>query len=589
MTRSADGFALQLWFTEAPLDGLSSIARRLESSERRALNQVEVYRVPGQTVVQVHLRSRAKGLFVKKAHNPRGWKLVGHLHEPPEIRGVSYADRKLVPSFVIRSLLGSIVKDMRDGKRPKCEWLDEMSSASSGWPAWVALAQADCFRFIGNKERSETLTNRLVRQRGVPKAVTVLSGLRLEEWPATYNPWIRMGMSNKDLKTLPRNVVQEVNIRQARRMLRNGKTKRAVGSFRLALKHAILPEELEWSSHDVRLELMEGSLQAEKPQWAVELYQAMPAPPADHPVYLPTLRTAAIAYARLGFMDQAAGLAEIVLYPKGSVVDPELTSAVVRSLRGSKKFSTARKLSRAMPTELNWISMLGNDDTLSPSTSLLLAEWLLDTWRDAGVHEASQLAKSGEFYDPHGAYSEAKMAVLLGGKECEELLKDTPGVLPNDRAGFASLCYLKLGEPLASLDPFNPDKSGPLDDNGILGHVIQSYAEESTDFYAALAPLKAELESRSPREREALLREGSLELAEDSEDSFLGAAIPTAVPPGLVTLDTPEDYEKFSAEILEKARELQASGKLKEDEAMREAIRKHAEASAKLLESLATN
>ena len=231
--------------------------------------------------------------------------------------------------------------------------------------------------------------------------------------------------------------------------------------------------------------------------------------------------------------------------------------------------------------------MLGTNDTLSASTSLLLAEWLLDTWKDAGVHEANQLAKTSEFYDPYGAYNEAKMAVMVGARDCEELLKDTPGILPNDRAGFASLCYLKTGNPLDSLQPFSPEKTGPVHDNGILGEVIRSYAEESTDFYSDLASLKADLDSMSPEKKAALLQEGSLEMEGSAETSFLGAEIPEP-PKGLVNLNTAEEYTKYSNEILEKARALQASGQLKEDEAMREAIRKHAEESAKLLESLAT-
>ena len=69
ITRSGDGFAAQLWFSEAPLDGVSAVAQRLTSTTRSALTQIEVYRVPGQTVVQVHFRSKAKGLFIKRAHN----------------------------------------------------------------------------------------------------------------------------------------------------------------------------------------------------------------------------------------------------------------------------------------------------------------------------------------------------------------------------------------------------------------------------------------------------------------------------------------------------------------------------------------
>ena len=85
LTRSKDGFALQLWFSEAPLDAISAVARVFSPETRKALTQIEVYQVPGQTVVQIHLRNRAKGLFIKPSNAPRGWTFIANLHEPPEI------------------------------------------------------------------------------------------------------------------------------------------------------------------------------------------------------------------------------------------------------------------------------------------------------------------------------------------------------------------------------------------------------------------------------------------------------------------------------------------------------------------------
>ena len=73
----------------------------------------------------------------------------------------------------------------------------------------------------------------------------------------------------------------------------------AVNSFVLALNQAILPEEMEWPVHDIRLELMERALREKKPNWAIRLFQNLGLPPEDHPAYLPTLRAAALGYARL--------------------------------------------------------------------------------------------------------------------------------------------------------------------------------------------------------------------------------------------------------------------------------------------------
>ena len=157
ITRSGNGFAAQLWFSEAPLDGVSAVAQRLTSTTRSALTQIEVYRVPGQTVVQVHFRSKAKGLFIKGSQSTRV-EAGGESSWAPEVPGVSYADRKLIPSFMTRSIVGALAEDRRKGRRARCELLDEMSAATDDWTAWVALAQADCFQYIGNKDRAAEIT-----------------------------------------------------------------------------------------------------------------------------------------------------------------------------------------------------------------------------------------------------------------------------------------------------------------------------------------------------------------------------------------------------------------------------------------------
>ena len=588
ITRSGDGFAAQLWFSEAPLDGVSAVARRLLPTTRSALTQIEVYRVPGQTVVQVHFRSKARGLFIKRAFNPRGWKLVANLHEPPEVPGVSYADRKLIPSFVTRTVVGALAEDRRNGRRARCELLDEMSAATDSWTAWVALAQADCFRYIGDQERAAEITERLVRHRSVPKMVQILAGLRLEEWPDTYNPWIRQGVSNADLRTVPREVIQELNIRQARKMMRNGKLKMAVNSFVLALNQAILPEEMEWPVHDIRLELMERALREKKPNWAIRLFQNLGLPPEDHPAYLPTLRAAALGYARLGFMDRATALAETVLHPRGAVVDPELTTAVVRSLRGGKKYMVGRELSRAIPTELNWIGLLGEQRTLSASTSLLLAEWLLDVLDDVGIREASRFIREPQFVDPPGAFQEARMAVMMAAKDCEAMLSQNPGGLPADSAAFASICLLQDGSPLDPLVPFDPRRRTPLEENGFFGGIAQSYAEASSEFYSELSEVADELGDRSEQERLRLLEEGKLDLNVSFDDLGLPEPFPEPAPGPAEDLGTAEAMRAASDKIVAAARRLMEEGKLSQDEALREAVRQHARDSASLLEAMSS-
>ena len=591
MTRSGDGFVAQLWFAEAPMDAVSSLASQMNPTKRRTLTQVEVYRIPGQTVVQIHFRSKAKGLFVKRAHNPGGWKLVAHLHQPPEIPGVSYADRKLIPSFLVRVVLGAVDHALRNGEIADCDALDIASNATHGWPGWVLLGQADCYRQRGQKELAANVVNRLVRQRSMPRAAVVLAALRLEEWPETYNPWIRLAISNKGMKSLPRSVTQELNIRQARKMVREGRTKRAINSLLIALAQSILPLELEWACHDLRLELMESALEKDRADWAIRLFQAMTPPSTDHPAYLPTLRNAAVAYTRLGYMDQAVALSAIVLEPKGSVVDPELTTSIVQSLRGAGDGRDTRALASAIPTELHWIGMLSEKSILTASTSLLLAEWLLDIWEEAGVSVARNIAKSALVQDPGQAFGEARMAVMLGAKDCASLMDDTPGSLPLDKAAFASLCYLQDGSSVDPLEPWSPDRMNPLEDGGMLGYAVKEYVRGSSEFYDELGEVSQTLE-KLKKDRPELFGVGNeidLQLRNDENyksDGTDADPLRSELSQAGKKIHAEFHYEMASDSIKKAAARLQEEGNLDKDSALREAVKMHAEASAKLLDSI---
>ena len=87
---------------------------------------------------------------------------------------------------------------------------------------------------------------------------------------------------------------------------------------------------------------------------------------------------------------------------------------------------------------------------MSASTSLLLAEWLLDVLDDVGVREAARFIREPQFVDPPGAFQESRMAVMMAAKDCEAILAQNPGGLPLDRAAFASLCLLDQGSPPGS-------------------------------------------------------------------------------------------------------------------------------------------
>ncbi len=591
LTRSKDGFLCQLWFRSAPLDPVSALARVMDPVKRRAITRVEAFQVPGQTVVQVHFRSPVKGLFVKKGYRPRGWRLVANLDYPNEIVPVSYANRKQIPVFPLRLMLGAVESEMREKGFAKCESLDFVASAKSGWPGWIALKYGDCLRMQGRQEEAADVMRRLVRQRKMPRPVVVLAALRLDEWPETYNPWIRLAISNKDMRRLPRSVLQELNLRQARRMVRMGRLKSAVNSFLVALRKSGFPSTLDWVAQEVRLELLDKALEEGQNDWVVRLFQAMPVPPTDHPAYLPTLRNGALGYVRLGYMDQAIALSNQVLEPKGSVVDPELTTAIVQALRQLGKSIDVKTLAPAVPTELDWLTAAADSTAMSPAVSLLLAQWLLDIWDDVGAFVASDMVRNAGVVDQGQAFSESRMAVLLGARECAEILKSAPGTLPTDRIAFASLCKLATGPAIEALDAWNPDKVNPFEDGGSLGWAVQNHVRDSTDFYDDLDDVLQELGRRTPEERERLKAQ-VLDMGNVAVPSDLGDGVtsfdPLAgeVPKPDQLIDSAFHYEMASTALIEAANELKGSGKLEQDDALRAAVRKHAEASARLLEEL---
>ena len=90
---------------------------------------------------------------------------------------------------------------------------------------------------------------------------------------------------------------------------------------------------LEHSTHSLRLHLMEATSTRDEAAELVRLFQDFAPPAYEHSSFFPTVRLAALGYARLGFVEQAIALSDVVLEPRGTVVDPELTTAMVQVLQ----------------------------------------------------------------------------------------------------------------------------------------------------------------------------------------------------------------------------------------------------------------
>ncbi len=344
-------------------------------------------------------------------------------------------------------------------------------------------------------------------------------------------------------------------------------------------------------AQEVRLELLDKALEEDKNDWAVRLFQAMPAPVTDHPAYLPTLRNGALAYVRLGYMDQAIALANVVLEPKGTVVDPELTTAIVQALRQVGRRVDVKTLAPGVPSELDWLTAAADTHMMSPAVSRLLAQGLFVIWDVVGSLVAREMVRNAGVLDQGQAFSESRMAVLMGARECAEILNSTPGTLPKDRVAFASLCKLAVGPAIEALDAWNPDKVPPFEEGGSLGWAVQNHVRDSTEFYDELEDVLVELSKRTPEERELLkaqiINDATVVVPDDLGDGVTSFdPLAGEAPKTDQLIDSAFHYEMASTALIEAANELKGSGKLEQDDALRAAVRKHAEESARLLEEL---
>ena len=478
VTRASNGRSIQLWFHDVPFDLVSSLAKKVGKQERRIFTRVEALQVPGQTVVQLHLRRRFAEVKPSKMGR-KGTKIKVKLENPLLIPGVSYTE--MVPNLAARSALASVEHSMSKGKDADCTPLEPyVGYAEAGW---LVLKYADCLYQKGRIDDAGDVITRLARKRNTPRVAVVLAALRLDEWPGTWNPWMRLGISNKAMANLPVSILQELNIRQGRRMTRHGRHSRARRGFLLAVERGALPPGLEWVAHEVRLEMMEHAFERDEKVELLRLFQDFPAPPLNHPAFYPTLRLASISYAQLAHAEQALAIADYVLAPQGAIVDPVLTQAmiqVVQSGDGSKK---KKLVGSSMSKEASWFAGLAGEEEISASTSLMLATWVLDAWDSSGALGAATVVRDVNHADPTQALSEARLAVMAGARQCEAIQNADLGSLPADKAAFASLCHMGEDAPMAALDVWNPATQDPTGGEDPFSQAVRNHAAESAIFF----------------------------------------------------------------------------------------------------------
>jgi tetratricopeptide (TPR) repeat protein len=484
ITESKDRRTVQLWFSQAPGDLVTAVAAVIGEGARRSIGRIEAMRMPGQSVVNLYLARPVKSLAQRPIPGSKGVRVELELRDVAVFQSVSYAE--MIPDISAQSMMIALEDGISRG-HADCEAMQPYTESPESWVGWAVLKYGDCLFQQGKFDQAIRLLQRVARARDTPRVIVALAGLRLDDWPGVFNPWIRLGLTNKELRNLPVPILQEIHLRQARRFLKQGRVRKARRAFFQAVDQEILPSELEPSTHELRLHLMEETRMRDEGAELVRLFQDFAPPAFEHPAFFATVRLAALGYARLGFVEQAIALSDVILEPRGTVVDPELTTAMVQVLRTQGRHEKARDLEHAVPTELTWIASLSEDREVSPSTSLLLASWILDVWDEVGAHTAASFARPTGAIDPSQALGEARMAALVGARDCDALQNALPGSLPPDVAAFASLCHTANQAPMEALDVWADVHRDPLAKEDVFSHAVRRHATSSAAFFDELS------------------------------------------------------------------------------------------------------
>ena len=175
-----------------------------------------------------------------------------------------------------------------------------------------------------------------------------------------------------------------------------------------------------------------------------------------------------------GRTEEAARAALPLLERKAKVVDNRLAKTLLAALAKTDNFATIARVAPLLPTKQAFEALAGNNDTLSPTTSSLLATWLLRTWETRGLKTALELCdQSQDLQDPSGVLTRARATVLLGSGKCERIAS-VQGAHTE-----ASLCFLARGEGKSAAAVIADAK----DTNDPILKALRSHAVASAAFF----------------------------------------------------------------------------------------------------------
>ena len=435
MKKSRDGRTITLRFRRAPREALQSLNTQMTERKRAIFTHAEVTRDGKGAIVHLTLARRADKV-TKKKYMRKNTLLMVSLGSNPSIPAPTYTS--MLPQEFEKLVLEEVEASF-DTKNPGCEVLEAMLEEKVAGAPWIELKLVDCLQKKRRYKPARERAIRLMRRSTTPAPVALLTALRINEWAHQRPIPVKAVVSLEEARQLPVAIRQEIGLRQARYALR--KERNAAAIQWMSIVQGELPSALMNAAHNLRARVLPHAVKAGNTNELLALLDAFEMPSENHPTAAQTRRIAAFAWMKSGRTEEAATIALPLLERPARVVDNRLAKTLLSALAKTENLANIARIAPLVDTREAFEAVANSSDSLSATTSSLLATWLLRTWENKGADKALELCqRSKGLADPSGVLTRARATVLRGSGECEQIAEE------GGANTEASLCYLARGE-----------------------------------------------------------------------------------------------------------------------------------------------
>lgn len=433
--KSRDDRTITLRFRRAPKNPLVSLNRELTERKRTVFAHAEVTRRGKGAEVRLTLTRRAAKVTRKKYMRKNSLIMVS-LRSNYAIPSPSYTS--MLPLQFEKLVLEEVESTLQTSN-PGCEVLEAMLEEKVQGGPWIELKLVDCLQWKRQYKAARERAIRLIRRSTTPAPVALLTALRLNEWPRQRPLPVNARVNPETANQLPRGIAQEIALRQTRYALRKNNHASAITWMKTV--QGEVEATLLNAAHNLRARVLPHAVSAGNTEDLIAIIDGFAMPPTDHPASAQTRRITAFALMNAGRTDEAAEIALPLLEREAAVVDNRLAKTLLAALAKTGSFANITRIAPLLPTNQAFQTLVGSSETLSPTTSSILATWLLRTWENEGIQKALELCdKSEGLQDPSGVLAHARATVLLGSGQCERI------AAVGGARTEASLCFLARGE-----------------------------------------------------------------------------------------------------------------------------------------------